>query len=241
MKPLVILLLVALPLGLPAWGAENERAAGDALEARAFEVHYRPMPDAAELVGALLSLEGSLTLKPQLKTLVVEDRPAVLQRVETLLRSWDLPPRAVDVTLSLFLGRRDDEPTEQAAKGRGPLSTEVRGMVEALGDFTQWTSYEPLGSRSVRSVEREAVEVSIAGNYWVAFTVKSVHEGQGVVRFERFSLQERTARQESNEPLVEDLYTTSMVVAVGKLTLVVAAQEPTSKRALFLALQVEPR
>ena len=70
---------------------------------------------------------------------------------------------------------------------------------------------------------------------------ESVHDGQGVVKFERFSLQERTVRQERNEPFIEDLYTTSMVVAVGKLTLVVAAQEPTSKRALFLALQVEPR
>ena len=37
------------------------------------------------------------------------------------------------------------------------------------------------------------------------------------------------------------LYTAGMVVQAHKLTLVVAASAPDSKRALFLALQVSPR
>ena len=76
-------------------------ASDDVVVVRAFEVHYRPAADAAELVGELLSEEGRLTLRPRMRVLIVEDRPAILKRVAALLEIWDLPPRSVEVTLSL--------------------------------------------------------------------------------------------------------------------------------------------
>ena len=66
------LLLIAL-LGLPLAADE------DPISAEAFEVHYRALGDAAELVGDLLSADGSVTLKPRMKTLLVEDRDSVLR------------------------------------------------------------------------------------------------------------------------------------------------------------------
>ena len=115
-------------------------------------------------------------------------------------------------------------------------------MVERLGDVTRWTSYEPLGSRSVSGVEGDPVVANVSGDYRVAFTVESVHERQGVVRvkFKRFSLQREVPVGDGGRR-VEDLYTAGLVVDAGKLTLVVAAAAPDSQRALFLALQVNPR
>ena len=115
-------------------------------------------------------------------------------------------------------------------------------MVERLGDVTRWTSYEPLGSRSISGIEGEEVVASISGDYRVAFTIESVHERQGLtrVKFQRFSLQREVPFGEGGRR-VEDLYTAGMVVDAGKLTLVVAAAAPDSQRALFLALQVDPR
>lgn len=232
---------VWLALGLVA--APRVIAAPDEpLEVRAFEVRYRPLGDAAELIGAVLSAQGTVTLKPRLGTLVVEDRAAVLLKVEGLLRGWDLPPRSVEVTLSLFLGRREGGPAGEGAPRGSALTRDVRGMLDVLGDFTQWTSYEPLGSRSVTGVEGEPVVAAVAGDYRVSFTVHSVHEGPGRtrVKFDRFALQREVPTGDGGRR-VDDLYTASMVVEADRLTLLVAASAPDSQRALFLALQVRPR
>ena len=232
------LLLLMVALALPA--VANTPKPEDPFLARAFEVHYRSLTDAADLAGELLSPEGSLTIKPRLKTIVIEDYLSILRKVEALLESFDLPPKTVEVAMSLFMGRRSDEAQEISTSGRGQLSTEVRNVIEALRDFTQWTSYEPLGSRSVSGVEGDPVIANITGEYRVAFTVEAVHENQKVVKFERFSLQ-RLVPTEDGGQKIETLYTAGMVVDVGKLTTVVAASSPDSKQALFLALQVELR
>jgi hypothetical protein len=173
---------------------------------------------------------------------VVEDRADVLRRVEALLKSFDLPPRAFEVTLSLFLGRREQEPGAPAPGARGELSSEVRGMVETLGDFTKWTSYELLGSRSVTGIEGDPVLADVAADYRVGFVVDAVHETQGgtLIKFERFTLEREVLSGDGGRD-VEELYTAGMVVQADKLTLVVAASAPDSQRALFLALQVHPR
>ena len=236
------LVVVALAVP-PALAQTNQGGAPDALSARAFEVHYRNLTDAAELIGAALSERGTVTLRPRLRTIVVEDTPAVLDRVAALLESFDLPPRQVEVTMSLFLGQRDDEAAEKGgAPHPGALSREIRGISEVLPQFTKWTSYELLGSRSVTGIEGDPVVAEVSGDYRVKFTVESVNERQGVVRvkFDRFSLQREVLLGDGGRD-IEDLYTAAMVVEARKLTLVVAASAPDSKRALFLALQVDPR
>jgi hypothetical protein len=40
---------------------------------------------------------------------------------------------------------------------------------------------------------------------------------------------------------VQDVYATSVVLPVGRMLMLGAAQNPESKRALFLALQAKPR
>jgi len=235
---LLACLLIALAAA-PAAAARPEPPA-DPFLARAFEVHYRSLTDAADLAQEVLSEEGSLTLKPRLKTIIVEDYASVLARVEELLRSFDLPPRSVEVAMSLFMGRREDPAGDGSGGGRVELTREVRGVIERMKNFTQWTSYEPLGSRSVAGVEGDPVVASLADDYRVVFTVESVHDSQNVVKFERFSLQ-RVRRDEEGQENVEELYTAGMVVTTGKLSLLVAASAPDSKQALFLALQVEPR
>jgi hypothetical protein len=210
------------------------------VEARAFEIHYQPLVDAADVISPLLSDEGTVTLRPRLSTLVVEDRRAILDRVAGLLEGWDLPPRNVEITLSLFLGidRRDEDP--RSPKADHGLSLEVRGVLEKLSDFTKWTTYEPLGSRSVTGTEGDTVVANLSDEYRVVFIVESVHETHGAVKFERLQLQ-RITREEDGSESVEDLYTAGMVLPAGKLRLVGAASDPNSRRALFLALQTRAR
>ena len=219
--------------------AAAEAPAPRAVVARAFVVHHRALADAADVVQPILSADGSVKLQPRLKTLVVEDRSEVLDRVATLLESFDLPPRNVEVTLSLFLGTAQERPGQSV--GASSFSREVRGVLETLGDFTKWTSYEPLGSRAVIAVEGGApIVADLSDEYRVVFTVDAVQVEQRAVTFKRFSLQRRRVDAQGKETR-EDLYTAGMVLPLERLQTVGAASDPGSKRALFLTLQVRER
>lgn len=234
-----LLLCVVVLLSGPVCAIDSPAAGNDAPSTRSFEVHYRSLVDAADVVSDVLSPDGILTLNPRLKLLIVQDRSSVLDQVASLLDSFDLPPRRAEVILHLFLGHRESTQAKRQA-GSQEFSKEVRGIVETLGDFTKWTSYEPLGSRSVTATEGEPVRVDISDLYRVDFILEAVHPHHSVVKFERFTLQ-RVTQQENGTEAVEELYTAGMAVDAGKLTLVIAASAPDSKRALFLALQVATR
>jgi hypothetical protein len=229
----IVLVIAGLVLGA-AW---TVRAGEPPPVPRAFEVHYRPLADAAELIDPLLSADGTVTLRPRLSALVVQDRPAVLERVAALLQSWDVPPRSVEITFSLFLGTDQREVRRDA----GPeLTREVRGVLDTLSDFTKWNSYEPLGSRSVSGTEGDRVVVNLSDEYRVTFVIQSVHETLGTTKFDRLQLQS-VQRGKDGEETVRDLYTMGAVVPPGELYVVGAAMDPNSKRALFLTLQTRAR
>ena len=235
-----------LALGIATWfafaaaPAVAQEAPGDPLLARAFEVHYHPLADAAELVEPLLSESGVITLRKRLSTLVIEDYPSILDRVESLLEGWDLPPRNVEITLTLFWGtdRRGEDP--QAPQADHGLSTEVRGVMEKLSNFVKWTTYDPLGSRSVFGTAGDTVVANLTDEFRVVMVLTSVHRTHGTVKFEKLELQRITLADDGTED-VESLYTAGVVIPPDRLTVVGAARDPKSNRALFLALQTQLR
>jgi hypothetical protein len=220
-------------------GAGGAGGADDPVSARAFEVRYRPLGDAAEVVEAVLSAEGTLTLRYPLRTLIVEDRVSVLDRVAALLASYDLPPRSVEITFSLFLGQRREEAGREGRASDG-LSREVRGLLEVLPDFLAWTTYEPLGSRSVSGAEGDTVVADLSDEYRVVFTVGAVHEQQKSVKLDRVQLEHRRRGPDGLE-ILEKIYTAAAVLPEGQLRVVGAAKDPDSQRALFLMLQTRLR
>lgn len=229
--------LAALVLALGPAAAEEPPA--QPILARAFVVHHRALADAADLVQPILSPDGSVKLQPRLRTLIVEDHGDVLTRVAALLESFDLPPRNVEVTLSLFLGTAQERAGQ--SPGAASFSREVRGVLEAIADFTKWTAYEPLGSRAVTAIEGGApVVAELSDDYRVVFTVDAIQVEQREVTFKRFSLQRRRIDADGRET-IQELYTAGIVVPFERLQTVGAASDPGSKRALFLMLQVREK
>jgi len=233
-------LLLGGLLALGAHPAAAQEVVEDRVLARAFEVQYHALADAADLIEPLLSESGVITLRRRLRTLVVEDRPSILDRVEALLEGWDLPPRNVEITLTLFLGteRRGEDP--EAPQADYGLSKEVRGVMEKLSNFMKWTTYEPLGSRSVVGTAGDTVVANLTDEYRVVLKLESVHRTHGTVKFEKVQLQRISVAEDGTEH-VENIYTAGVVIPPDRLTVVGAASDPRSKRALFLALQTRPR
>ena len=224
--------------GMRAIAADTAAPSGDPVSARAFSVKYKSLSDAAELVSPLLSPQGTITLQPRLKTLTVQDHVGVLDRIDALLKSFDTAPRSVEIAMSLFLGT--DRREQEAGRTVPPQTTtrEVRGIAETLGDFTKWNSYEPLGGRAVTAAEGGRVTVNLSEEYRVSYDVETVRDE--TVRLTNFLLQRLTKGADGKEKL-QDIYSASVVLPVGRMAIVGAAQNPESKRALFLSLQARPR
>jgi hypothetical protein len=231
---LLVLCLVAHGFSTTPLSAQE-----DPVLARAYEVHYRSLDDTYELISAVLSPEGDVTFRRRLKTLVVQDRESVLDRVAALLESYDVPPRNAEIAITLVLGTEERDAVEGGTTDVG-LSTEVRGILESLGDFTRWTDYEPLGSRAVTGAEGDRVVANLSAEYRVVFVLESVLEKQGKVKFERFALQ-RLKVEADGRRRFEDLYVAGLTLSSGRVTLVGAAHDPASPTALFLAVQATPR
>jgi hypothetical protein len=213
-------------------------AADAALSARAYEVKYKSLADAAEIVSPILSPQGSVTLQPRLKTLTVQDRAEVLDRVAALLRSFDVAPRNVEIAMSLFLGT--DRREQEAGRSLPPASTttDVRGIAETLSDFTKWNAYEPLGGRAITGVEGGRVTVNLSDEYRVSYEIETVRDQ--TVKLTDFVLQ-RISRGPDGSEKVQDVYSAAVVLPAGRMLMLGAAQNPESKRALFLTLQARPR
>jgi hypothetical protein len=219
-------------------GAAETGAVADPVSARAYEVKFKSLADAAELVSPILSPQGSITLQPRLKTLMVQDHVSVLDRVASLLSSFDLAPRNVEISMSLFLGT--DRREQEAGRVIPPTSMtrDVRGIAETLGDFTKWNAYEPLGGRAVTGVEGGRVTVSLSDAYRVAYDIETVSDQS--VKLTNFVLQ-RVTRGPDGKDKIQDVYSAAVVLPVGRMLMLGAAQNPESKRALFLTLQARPR
>ena len=224
-----------LALLLLVWAPLARAQADDPITVRAFEVRHRALHEARTLIIPALSEEGTVTLRPQISRLVVRDHVSVLEEVAALLKTFDLPPRNVEVTLSLFLGSEKREAGRQLRPES--FRKDVRGVTQTLGDFTKWTSYEPLGSQAVTGAEGSRVSVDLSEDYRVVFQVESV---QDTVRLKDLSLQ-RLVRTADGTVRAQDLHTSTIDLPVGRLLVVGAAQKPDSPQALFLTLQARPR
>ena len=205
----------------------------DSTQARSFPVRFRPLGDAAELIGAILSEQGEITLQPRLKTIVVVDRVSVLDQIGPLLESFDLPPRSVEVSLALALGTQAEAGRTKADE----LHPRDRGIWEVV-PITGFTAFDPLGKRSIIGVEGSTVTTDLSEDYRVVFEVDWVDDDR--VSFKSFALL-RVTRTPEGEEQVRNVYSADITVKAGKPVLVGAAQAPNSKKALFFRLEASPR
>ena len=235
--------LIALAaIAILAFGglAQAQAPAADPVVARAYEVKFRPLADAEDIISPVLSPEGSVSKQPRLKTITVVDHTSVHRLIPGLLSSFDVPPRNVEVTLALFLGSDRRELESGRSIPPDNLALDVRGITETLADFTKWNAYTPLGGRSVTGAEGSRVETAVSDDYRVTYTIGSIQEGTGRLKLEGFLL-ERKTRQTDGSVATQVLYRADIVLVTGRMLVVGAAQNPESRKALFLTLQAKPK
>ena len=216
----------------PASGATVQAAApaGGGPSVRLFTIKFRDPSDVASLVGHLLSEKGSVTTQPRLRTVIVQDTRDILDKIETLIGSYDVPPRSVEFTVTLILATLAEE-----GRGQG-ISNEVRGIAEALSDITRWTNYKTLDNVKIAGSEGSVTSRELADSYRIEFNLESVSEARGIIRLNPFSLQ-KVERDTNGASIYRSVYTTTVNLKNEKLLTIGATKSETSPRAVFLAIR----
>lgn len=203
-----------------------------AANVRLFTIKFRDPSDVARLIGDLLSERGSVTTQPKLRTVIVQDTPDILDKIQVLIGSYDVPPRSVEFTVTLILASLAEEGREE----RPSISTEVRGIADALPDITRWTNYKTLDSVKIAGSEGSRTSRDLAEAYRVEFNLESVSESRGIIRLNPFSLQ-KAERDAAGAVTYRSVYTTTVNLKNDKLLTIGATKSETSPRALFLAIR----
>ena len=88
--------------------------------------------------------------------------------------------------------------------------------------------------------EGSKVEVVVSDDYRVEYTIGGIQEPAGRLKLEGFTL-ERRSRQADGSVATQVLYRADIVLVAGRMLVVGAAQNPESRKALFLTLQARPK
>lgn len=209
--------------------AERSREASATVAARVFKIQFKDPSDVAQLVGQLLTEKGSVSFSPKLKTLTVQDRRDVLDRIQEVVNSYDLPPRNVQLTVTLILARMGDQAKKQ------PISREVRGIADSLLNLPNWTEYKTLGSAAISGSEGGKASVDI-DDFRIELDIESVSESRGIIRLNPLVLQ-RAVKGADGAVNYRSVYRQTCNLTNDRLLTIGATKSESDSKAVFLAIR----
>jgi type II secretory pathway component HofQ len=216
MKLGVILLLVVF----------SAAGAGEAIITKAFTIKFRGVDEAVALVNGLLSEEGTVTMQPRMKTIVVRDLEKNLRQIETSLSAFDTPPPSVELSIKLVLAKKSENASV--------VSQEIKDIGK-LGEVLRFNDYTLLDNGLITSEEGRNATLNLAKDYQVSYVTDVIQEGNGVIRLKNFQLNKRKRGRSKEESLIPLLSVT--VNLRNSETLVLgASQFEESNQALLIIL-----
>jgi len=226
---LAFLALAAAAPGPPAGDAGG--CPGTAVERRVFPVRFHSMAEAALLLDQLVGPCGAYRVSKPPRAVTVDDTPDNLERIRQALASWDVPPRSVEITVSLVLATMDPP------AGEGVLE-EIRGVSRTLSEVMRWSHFERLGSVTLRVSEGGRAEALLGDDWQVVFRVAAVDPDQGTIRLEPFELFRLPVPREAASGLAAPRRVLGWTLNLpeGRMNLV-GAPSRGRDRALFVAIE----
>ena len=198
----------------------------ETLVLNAHKLENQPAREALPLVEPLLSARGTVSLQKETNTLIIRDHPSVWQRLGPVLTDFDHPRRTIDLRIYLLRATRSQRPPEENAAG---LPTE---LIDALGYFLQFTSYELLGGGPRESGEGQEVDVPLGAKHGVRFQV-------GTVLMDRFLRLHGFEVFRRDGGLERRIFHSSLNLKEQKMQVVVVSQDKSSESGLVVAVSFD--
>ena len=225
--------LAALLLGGPARAA-SPTPAPEPDVVRVFSLKHRKAEEAFLLVRPLLTARGSVVLQPSLNTLTVRDAGPAVERAAQAVESFDVPPRAIAISVALLRATSDPAPRTSPT----PVAEQIRGVGARLRKLFSFTEYTALDEVVLQGLEGEAVSWNLGGSYRVDFHLEAGGGGQ-VVRLRNLVLS-RLRRDEKGRETVRDVARTSINLRMKEPFVLGIGREEGGGAALFLVLSASP-
>ena len=215
----VFLLLLAV-----SGAAFADNAPADAektLSVRTFQLKHKDADKAAAMLKPLMSAEGSVSIQPGTNALVVTDKPENLKNIAAAMLTYDAPPQPVQLSVRLITASR-------VASEVAPVVPDEMKEIAASLAMLRYNAFTSVGVANVEGREGEQGRVDIGGGYRAEFRFGEYDPASDSVRVTDFKL----SRVQDEE--LTQLMKTTLNLKVGQMTIMGAARDPQSARALMV-------
>ncbi|HUM02481.1 MAG TPA: secretin N-terminal domain-containing protein [Thermoanaerobaculia bacterium] len=226
LKPVLIAFLLAL-----AGSGRPPVAAVPEVVVRVFTLKHRSPEEALVVVRPLLTEGASVVVQATGNTLTVRDSAAAVERAAKTLAAWDLPPRRIDLTVTLLRASTDGR---SRTPGVPDGADQIPGVGERLRKLFRFTEYARLDAAVVQGVEGQTVAYVLGGGYRLEFQIDPAGDPQQVrlkgLRFERI----RRAPGPGVAEVRSDILRTTINVAIGQPYILAVGKDEAAAGALIL-------
>jgi len=219
----VMFLMVALLVAASAMQAEPPAPeAAKALTVRTFTFRYKDADKAAGVIKPLLSAEGTMSIQPGTKSLVVTDRAENLKALAKAIADFDVPPQSFRLSVRLV----------SAARVAGDVSKpadELRDVAPKLA-MLRYNSLESAGQAEFEGKEGDPGILEMASGFRADFKFGEYDLASDSIKVSDFHL----SRLQKDQ--LTSLLKTSLNLRLGQTYIVGATRAPESQRALMIVL-----
>ena len=220
LRRLLVLALFSVFISAGAYAAGN-------LSVRSFPLRYKEADRVAAVIKSLMSPEGSLSIQPNAKTIVVTDHAENLKNIAGAIEKFDVPARAFRLELKLIYAGR--------APAAGKVPDDLKEIAAKLSGVLRFNTFEKAGEISVIGKEGDPIIAKIDDIYRADLRFGEYDPQSDSVRVTAFQLS-RITTSGKDAGQVEPLLTTNLNLRLGQTAVVGATRQPESSRALMLIL-----
>ena len=147
---------------------------------KVFTLKYRKVEDALALLRPLLSDSGAVSavLETNVNSLTVRGTPERVEQIAREVAAFDVPPRAIDIVVTLL--RSTAAKKNGNAADKGEPSEDIREIGERLKKLFNVTDFTRLDSTVVQGTEGQRVAYVMGGGYRLEFVVDPARDGSQV-------------------------------------------------------------
>ena len=216
-------LLVAMFVAAVAAQAEPPAApdSAKALTVRTFTFKYKDADKAAAVVKPLLSSEGTISIQPGTKSIVVTDRADNLKAVAKAVADYDVPPQTFRLSVRLVSAAR-----AEASK----VPNDLKDVAPKLA-YMRYNSLESEGQADFEGKEGDPGILDMSTGYRAEFKLGEYDAASDSIKVSELKL----ARLQKDQ-LAPVLKPISLNLRLGQTYVVGATRSAESQRALIVVI-----
>lgn len=198
-----------------------EDAGRDGLSVHSFKLRHKAPERAAAIIEPLMSSDGTVSIQPSTRTLVVSDRGENMKSIVTALERFDSPPQQFSLVIKLVAASR--------ASNAAPVAADLKEVAAKLGGVLRFNNFEKLGELRVAAREGSPVvgqELSPA--YRADFRIGEYDPASDTIKVEEFQL------LRGGEGQLSPVLKTTLNLKIGQTVVLGASRDAQSQKALMI-------